>query len=264
MAGTKRTHDKMDNNETTSTATSPYVPLFEYFKAELDEHHDRRERVIKASRDITALSKKVIFALQRTKGVGQPLTDKRALGDIAKLKKQISETFTSVAADLQGINAYRYQRNISGGIQEWMEAVLFEHYLSTQSLMTHDEAAKTIPDGIMLTYEDYALGLFDMTGELMKISITSMATNGKLPGREGGCSVLTDMQIMRTQLELIDAGGSFALSRDYDSKLKVARQSVEKVEASVYSMVVRGSERPKGWRPDVDTDRRQGEEVESY
>lgn len=264
MAGMKRTHDKMEGNDSKTTAISPYIPLFEHFKTELDEHHDRRERVIKASRDITAYSKKVIFALQRSKGIGQPLTDKRALADIAKLKNQISEMFTSVAPDLQGINAYRYQRNISGGIQEYMEAVLFEHYLSSQSLMTHDEAARTIPEGIMLTYEDYALGLFDMTGELMKIAITSMATNGQLPGREGGCSVLTDMQIMRTQLELMDAGGSFALSRDFDSKLKVTRQSVEKVEASVYSMVVRGSERPKGWRPDVETDRRQGEEIESY
>ena len=38
---------------------SPYMPMFESFRAELDEHHDRRERVIKASRDITALSKKM-------------------------------------------------------------------------------------------------------------------------------------------------------------------------------------------------------------
>lgn len=259
MAGVKRPHDAIDD-----TTSSACIALFENFKSELDEHHDRRERVIKASRDITAFSKKVIFALQRTKTIGKPLSDKRVLGDVARLKKQIADTFTNVASDLQGINAYRYQRNISGGIQEYMEAILFEHYLQTQSLMTHDEAAKTLPDSIMLSYEDYALGLFDMTGELMKIAITSMATNGKLPVREGGCSVLTDMQIIRARLELLDASGSFALSRDFDQKLKVTRQSVEKVEASVYSMVVRGSERPKGWRPDIESDKRQGDEVESY
>jgi hypothetical protein len=33
--------------------------LFEKIRDELDEHHDRRERVVKASRDITALSKKM-------------------------------------------------------------------------------------------------------------------------------------------------------------------------------------------------------------
>jgi predicted translin family RNA/ssDNA-binding protein len=33
--------------------------MFQHFRRELDEHHERRERVIKASRDITALSKKM-------------------------------------------------------------------------------------------------------------------------------------------------------------------------------------------------------------
>lgn len=38
---------------------SAFVGMFEGFRAELDEHHDRRERIIKASRDITASSKKM-------------------------------------------------------------------------------------------------------------------------------------------------------------------------------------------------------------
>jgi hypothetical protein len=44
---------------TTEMATSPFISMFEAFKAELDEHHDRRERIAKASRDITAASKKM-------------------------------------------------------------------------------------------------------------------------------------------------------------------------------------------------------------
>ena len=38
---------------------SAALPIFETFRDELDEHHDRRERIIKTSRDITALSKKM-------------------------------------------------------------------------------------------------------------------------------------------------------------------------------------------------------------
>lgn len=45
--------------ESNSKPFSPFMPMFESFRAELDEHHDRRERVIKASRDITAASKKM-------------------------------------------------------------------------------------------------------------------------------------------------------------------------------------------------------------
>jgi predicted translin family RNA/ssDNA-binding protein len=42
-----------------SSNVSPFMPMFEIFRSELDKHHDRRERIIKASRDITALSKKM-------------------------------------------------------------------------------------------------------------------------------------------------------------------------------------------------------------
>lgn len=33
--------------------------MFEGFRDELDQHHDRRERIVKASRDVTAQSKKM-------------------------------------------------------------------------------------------------------------------------------------------------------------------------------------------------------------
>lgn len=56
--GLKRPYEEtMD--KTPESRSSPFLPMFEAFRAELDEHHDRRERVIKASRDITAASKKM-------------------------------------------------------------------------------------------------------------------------------------------------------------------------------------------------------------
>lgn len=36
-----------------------YTPMFEGLRDELDAHHDRRDRIGKVSRDITALSKKM-------------------------------------------------------------------------------------------------------------------------------------------------------------------------------------------------------------
>lgn len=58
MASVKQKAVEMDAEQSTETV-SPFIPLFEHFRTELDEHHDRRERVVKASRDITALSKKM-------------------------------------------------------------------------------------------------------------------------------------------------------------------------------------------------------------
>lgn len=37
--------------------------MFEGFRNELDEHHDRKERITKVSRDVTALSKKMLVLL---------------------------------------------------------------------------------------------------------------------------------------------------------------------------------------------------------
>lgn len=51
-----------DTSQDTIMAEAESAPsilsIFENFRDELDEHHDRRERIIKKSRDITALSKK--------------------------------------------------------------------------------------------------------------------------------------------------------------------------------------------------------------
>lgn len=59
MAGVKRSHDGTRIDKMEKSSESPYIPVFEELRAELDEHHDRRERVIKASRDVTAQSKKM-------------------------------------------------------------------------------------------------------------------------------------------------------------------------------------------------------------
>lgn len=187
------------------------------------------------------------------------------------MQMAIHALLQSIERDLQGINAYRYQRQISGGIQEHMEAVLFQHYLETERLMTYEEAERVIPGQVQLTHDDYILGLFDMTGELMRFAVTYLATNGSLPGAEDGqqhepgmSSILTDMQRLRSHLETIDASASYGLARDFEQKLKTTRASVEKVEYGVYSMLVRGKERPKGWRPDLVDGARDGDEVEGY
>ncbi|EME49006.1 hypothetical protein DOTSEDRAFT_162986 [Dothistroma septosporum NZE10] len=267
--GTKRSRADMDGKDTNSAQSpSPFMPMFEAFRAELDEHHDRRERIIKASRDITAASKKIIFTLQRVRKLNEPLPQ-----HVVKGNKQyydvIAERLASVSNDLQGLNAWRYARQISGGCQEYVEAASFEHYLTTASLLTYDDAAAQLlahdkdGPGIELSAEDYLLGIFDMTGELMRFAITTMATGGSLPGVASDTTnpagvhafskrnVLHDLRALRSALEALNAGqGPFA--KEAEKKMDVMKTSVEKVERSLYGLVVRGAERPKGWLPDAD------------
>ena len=55
----RETFEAVMANQKPSASQPGMIAMFETFRAELDEHHDRKERVVKASRDITALSKKM-------------------------------------------------------------------------------------------------------------------------------------------------------------------------------------------------------------
>ena len=192
--------------------------------------------------------------------------------NVAKSIKQsydaIEVQLTAIAKDLQGINAYRYSRQISGGLQEFVEAVTFQHYLETQRLMSYQEAQANIEamtkDGkVMLIVDDYILGLFDMVGELMRFAVTVMATNGELPGKDGH-DVLSDLRELRSSLESLDTDQSSWFSLDVSKKMPVMQECVEKVEKALYGLTVRGAERPKGWMPNADESHSGREEIESY
>jgi hypothetical protein len=214
----------------------------------------------------------------------------------------IEKQYKSIAADLQGLNTYRYAYNITGGNQEFMEALSFQHYLETQSLIAYDEAQSKLSamsgeaGKVSLSLEDYVLGICDMTGELMRFSVTSMATHGNLPSgkqtpnkkikldtdhddpsdkmdldeklpepqdEQKPRTVLDDLRAIRLQLEMFEAPGGSKFALDLKkTKMPVMRECVDKVEKALYGLTVRGSERPKGWVPDKGGERRA--EVESY
>jgi hypothetical protein len=239
--------------------------------------------------------------LNRVRDIGQPVpqfvTQKNA-----EYWQTIEKQYKSIAADFQGLNAHRYLHNITGGNQEFMEALSFQHYLETQSLIPFDEVKSRIASmtgeagTVSFTPEDYILGVCDMTGELMRFSVTSMATNGKLPtGKQAESNkrlkqdnmdetgdkmdideeapsasesqkprtVLDDLRAIRLQLEMFDAPGGANWARELETKkMPVMRECVDKVEKGLYGLTVRGNERPKGWMPDMSSAR--GAEVESY
>jgi hypothetical protein len=170
-----------------------------------------------------------------------------------------------------------------------MEAATFQHYLETLQLMSYEEAVSQVAElggeggKVTLTPEDYLLGIFDMTGELMRFAITAMATSGKLPGGEPHAestpqrsstsaqqtsgapsrNILTDLRELRALLEKLNVPYGTRFGKDVSKKMGVMQTCVEKVENALYGMVVRGSERPKGWLPDLNQGPG-GEEIEGY
>jgi predicted translin family RNA/ssDNA-binding protein len=82
--------------------------IFTQFRDKLDAHYDRRERLIKISRDITSLSKKMIFSLQRIQGdvtILPPGIQK----EVDQREGEIQKLLQKAEPDVQGANAYRYQ-----------------------------------------------------------------------------------------------------------------------------------------------------------
>ncbi|RAQ45569.1 translin-associated factor TraX [Aspergillus flavus] len=266
MAGTKRTWDGKqlslqpnNNNNHQTTTTMAEQPtqihsIFETFRNELDEHHDRRERLIKISRDITALSKKIIFSLQRIRKLNAPLPENITKETQSRFT-QIQSLFTNALPDLTGPNKWRYQRQLSGAIQEYIEALSFHHYLTSQTLITLPEVRTKLPAEILVTEEDYLLGLFDLTGEMMRFAVTalsagSVASEGKKMGlsREQN-GIVVDLREMRSLFEGLSVSRRHNLIKDLGKKMEVMQGSVEKVERAAYGILVRGSERPAGWMP---------------
>ncbi|KAL4930396.1 translin family protein, partial [Aspergillus undulatus] len=272
--GTKRSWEGMplrtDHPQTQSPAapatmaesTPKVLSMFANFRDELDQHHDRRERLIKISRDITALSKKIIFSLQRVRTAASPIPPS-ILKDITPRFTQITDLFTSAVPELQGLNSHRYLRQISPGIQEFIEALSFKHYLETQTLITRSQVAAQLPPQILVTEDDYVMGLFDLTGEMMRFAVTSLSAGSHTSDEENGdglprlypaqAGIVRDLREMRGEFEgvTIPRRHDYSMFRDFGKKSEVMRSSVEKVERAAYGILVRGSERPAGWKPDL-------------
>ncbi|OAQ99964.1 hypothetical protein LLEC1_07667 [Akanthomyces lecanii] len=244
--GVKRDH----NGRAKAVADGPrgrFHDMFEGFRDELDQHHDRRERLVKVSRDVTAQSKKIIFALQRVKELNKELPP-NIQKDMDTRIAEIATLLGSIAPDLQSINRYRYQSTMRC-LEELVEALSFAHYLRHQTLMTPEQTQAAVPADIRLTEYDYMYGVFDLFGELMRFATITTAQTGQLLG-DHGRTLLSDMQELGCAFEMMRD----VPTRDYRNKVEAMRQSVKKVEKLGYGLVVRGSERPKGWVPDMKED----------
>ncbi|KAI1131849.1 Translin [Nemania abortiva] len=261
--GIKRDHqgkEKAKRDAAPTTIDHPrnaYTSMFESFRDELDEHHDRRMRIGKVSRDVTALSKKIIFSLQRVRKLSQPIPE-RIQSEIDGRLKEIAELLETIQPDVQGMNRHRYPLIC---LEEFVEAVSFAHYLRHQTLMTPEEAQAALPAAttIPLTAADYVFGVFDLTGEMMRFATAVTALTGSMPtgddkGEDNGegkekRTILTDMQDVSSMLHICPTLGG--RSGVYAKKLSIMVEQVHKVERLGYGVAVRGNERPKGWMPDL-------------
>ncbi|KAK7468632.1 hypothetical protein VKT23_003137 [Stygiomarasmius scandens] len=220
------------------------LPTFQSFRDELDDHNDRREWLIKASRDVTNIAKKTIFLLHRVVLESEnPFDDRSASIKASKQGReklvQIQQIYASLSHELVGEKYWRYQRQVSPGLQEFIEALAFAHFLEFSTLISFQQVQDTLRDSngnlyFPLTISDYLLGVSDLTGELMRHAISGFSKRG---GRSNALAVCAFVRNCKADFERFTPH-----VRDLSKKQSVTAESLVKIEDAAYAAVVRSSE----------------------
>ncbi|XP_063773761.1 translin-associated protein X isoform X2 [Pseudophryne corroboree] len=234
----------------------------EAFQQELDARHDKYERLVKLGRDTTIESKRTIFILHRV--ISEPNKDE-VLKEAKKKLDSIREKIRQMAKELLGEDMYQYHRAFTSGLQEYVEAVTFQHFIKNRTLLSlHDinkglifenmESTTNIDSlgqeereanalSLQITSVDYLLGVADLTGELMRLCISSV----------GNGDIDTPFQLTQFLREIFDGFAYIGNTGPYEisRKLYALKQSLSKVENACYTLKVRGSEIPKHMLADL-------------
>ena len=223
--------------------SSRICALFQQYQQELDNSHDKKERLVKLSRDVTIQSKRIIFFLHRLLSV----TDRGVIFSEAEQKLQnVTNLLRKIAEELKTEDPARYKGAYSPGVQEFIEALSLYHYWKESSLLSYAAAQSCLtfkqdvdqePVVLFLNPFDYLLGIADLTGELMRVAVNSVGL--------GRCDLPPIVvQFMRTLYCGYVALDHGSMNREFYSKLEVLLNNLVKVEQTCYKLKVRGSEAP--------------------
>ncbi|KAL8518431.1 hypothetical protein ACS0TY_009712 [Phlomoides rotata] len=228
---------------TTTAADSDQNPMKEAFSkyaSYLNDLNDKRERVVKASRDITMNSKKAIFQVHRISKHNKEEVLDKAEKDLAAV---MDRYMSRLVQELHGTDFWKLRRAYSPGVQEYVEAATFCNFCKTGALLHLDEinaSLQTLSDPsiepLQINLLDYLLGLADLTGELMRLAIGRIS-DGELEFAQKICSFVREIY-----RELTLVSPKIDDSADMKSKMDTMLQSVMKIENACLSVHVRGSE----------------------
>lgn len=74
------------------------------------------------------------------------LRGRRAAAQAQDKLKDIRALFATMSQELTGERFARYQRNVSPGLQEYIEALSFAHYLEHKTLISYEEVQNSLCD----------------------------------------------------------------------------------------------------------------------
>ncbi|XP_048503597.1 uncharacterized protein LOC104896132 isoform X4 [Beta vulgaris subsp. vulgaris] len=221
---------------TDASLTDAFTKYAEY----LNNLNEKREKVVKASRDITMNSKKVIFQVHRIGKHNKDEVLEKAEKDLQAVRDQ---HVSRLVKELNGTDFWKLRRAYSPGVQEYVEAATFCKFCRAGTLLNLDEMNATFLqlsdpsiEPLQINILDYLLGLADLTGELMRLAI-SRISDGELDFADKICRFVRDVH-----RELTLVVPAMDDSHDMKTKMETMLQSVMKIENACFSVHVRGSE----------------------
>uniref|UniRef100_A0A8C5KFL4 Translin-associated protein X n=1 Tax=Jaculus jaculus TaxID=51337 RepID=A0A8C5KFL4_JACJA len=172
----------------------------------------------------------------------------------------VRQKILHVAQELSGADMHQFHRATT---TEYVEAVSFQHFIKTRSLISMEEINKQLTfttedkpclhsqDKQLVTWRlkitpvDYLLGVADLTGELMLVCINSV----------GNGDIDTPFEVSQFLCQVYDGFSFIGNSGPYEvsKKLYTLKQSLSlaKVENACCALKVRGSEIPKHMQADA-------------
>ncbi|KAF8559331.1 Translin [Imleria badia] len=157
---------------------------------------------------------------------------------IEKLR-EVRDIYVAIRPEIQGDAFWRHHHSVAPGLQEYIEALSFAHFLGHGTLVTFNEVQAALSDDHDVPYfplpkEDYLLGLSDLTGELMRFAISGISRKGGHARAVRVCNFVRDCKS--------DFDRFTPFVKGLRKKQVVTNQSLEKIENAVYAIVVRTSE----------------------
>jgi predicted translin family RNA/ssDNA-binding protein len=155
----------------------------------------------------------------------------------ASMMCTISTTFQQAALKLETAPADRYMHYLSGGIQEWIEAISFQQYLQHQTLLTLDQANQHLHQLhplLVVSPQNYVLGIADLSGEVMRLALNAVGKGQRTVADQ----VRVFLQDLYASCLLIDGKHI----KEWTKKMDVMQSSLAKVEKACFEHVTQTSE----------------------
>ncbi|KAF6206969.1 hypothetical protein GE061_018206, partial [Apolygus lucorum] len=169
-----------------------------------------------------------------------------------RFKKLMESHFRKIAVELEEEDLFLYHRAYTWGVQEYVEALTYFNYVTTGELVGWEEVAENCSfdvskpkvDGdsteaepqqikLHIPLSDYILGIQDMTGEMMRLCITTLG-KGNLQRAQAACNFV---KYVFAALHILQS-----CHNEFYKKLEVAGQSLGKMEYGCYLANIQGLE----------------------